>query len=448
MVQLQALNYILKNKDVDLITTYDEGYFNDYKDEYNFILEHYKKYKSIPDSSTVLEKFNEFSIIEVGESKEYLEQKLYEEFVYNNAVNIINSCAEDFSKDAIKARDELVNKLISIKAPVKSSGIDIIANAQSRYDKFIDKQANQDKYFFSTGLNELDMTIGGLQRGEELIVIFARTNNCKSWIAEKLAVSVWEKGNNVGFFSPEMTADSVGYRFDTLYKNFDNKGVQGSVKDFDSTEYKKYITNLSKNKNEFNVTTPIDFNREVTVTALKKWIKEHDLKMIVIDGLTYMINERPNNKHQNTTERLTDISEDLMTLSVELSIPIIVVVQANRSAARDKDGDISEDAPELDTIRGSDGISHNASKVISVVHRKDTTTLYINKNRNGAVGQKLIYNHDVNLGKFTYMDNPKSGITITPPDNTTVGADGADIAKAISDTPTDSSWFNDSTDIF
>ena len=103
-----------------------------------------------------------------------------------------------------------------------------------------------------------------------------------------------------------------------------------------------------------------------------------------------------------------------MTLSVELGIPIVIVVQANREAARDKDGDVNDDAPELDTIRGSDGISHNASKVISVVHRKETITLYINKNRNGQVGQKLIYNYDVNTGKFTYIDNPKSGLALDP----------------------------------
>ena len=435
MIQLQALNYIINNKDTDLLTTYNENFFSNYVDEYNFILNHYKKYKTTPDIGTVLDKFNDFSVVDVREPKEYIEQKLYEDYVYNNAVSIINGCAEDFSKDAVKARDNLIRKLSEIKAPTKSFGVDIIANAQSRYDKFIDRQAHKDLYFFSTGLTELDMTIGGLQRGEELIVIFARTNNCKSWIAEKLAVSVWESGNNVGFFSPEMTADSVGYRFDTLYKNFDNSGVQGNVAEFNDSEYKKYIKNLTKSNNIFSVTTPIDFNREVTVSALKKWITELDLKMIVIDGLTYMTNERPNSRHQNTTEKLTDISEDLMTLSVELAIPIIVVVQANRAAARDKDGDINEDAPELDTIRGSDGISHNASKVISIVHRKDTTTLYINKNRNGAVGQKLIYNHDVNLGKFTYMDNPKSGISIDP---TTTDAD----------TPNDSSWFNDASDIF
>ena len=435
MIQLQALNHILKNKDTDLLTTYNEDYFVDYKEEYNFILEHFKKYKNIPDINTLLEKFEDFSVIDVSETREYLEEKLYEQYVYNNAVQIINSSAEKFSKDAIKAKDEILKKFSEIKGPSKSLGVNIIANAKDRYDEHVDKMAHREEYYFSTGLKELDMTITGLQRGEEFLIIFARTNNCKSWIAEKLAVSVWEQGYNVGFFSPEMTATSVGYRFDTLYKNFDNNGVQGNVEDFDSESYRKYVEKLTKSKNIFSVTTPIDFDKVVTVSALKRWIVENDLKMIVIDGLTYMTNERNNAKFQNTTEKLTDISEDLMTLSVELSIPIIGVVQANRTAARDKDGDVNNDAPEIDTIRGSDGISHNASKVISVVHKPDATTLYINKNRNGMKGQKLIYNYDVNVGKFTYMDNPKSGLRIDP-------------TEIPEDTPTGSEWFGDESDIF
>lgn len=413
MVQLQALNYILKNKDADFLLLYDQKYYFNYIDEYKFILSHYHKYKTIPDTSTVLSKFNEFSIMDITESKDYIAQKLHEDYTYNESVKAINASSEAFSKDAVKAKQDLINVLNSIVPPVRSYGVDIIKNAQERYDKFIDKMANKDNHIFSTGLDELDMSIDGLQRGEELIVVFARTNNCKSWIAEKLAVSVWETGNNVGFFSPEMTAESVGYRFDTLYKHFDNKGIQGSIEDFDSTNYKKYIQSLPKNNTIFSVTTPMDFNKEVTVSAIKTWVQELDLKMIVIDGITYMKNERSNGR-QNTTERLTDISEDLMTLSVELGIPIVIVVQANREAARDKDGDVNDDAPELDTIRGSDGISHNASKVISVVHRKETITLYINKNRNGQVGQKLIYNYDVNTGKFTYIDNPKSGLALDP----------------------------------
>ena len=72
-------------------------------------------------------------------------------------------------------------------------GKDIIKSAPERYDVFLDKfnTVETDDYEFSTGLRELDLLIGGLRRGEELLIIYARTNNAKTWIAELLAVAVW-----------------------------------------------------------------------------------------------------------------------------------------------------------------------------------------------------------------------------------------------------------------
>ena len=106
-----------------------------------------------------------------------------------------------------------------------------------------------------------------------------------------------------------------------------------------------------------------------------------------------------------------------MTLSIELKIPIIVVMQANRNAANDKYGDTNTESPELDTIRGSDGVSHNASKAISVYKAKDMIKLYISKNRDDEKSQKLFYNYDINSGSFTYTANPKDGLNLEQGEN-------------------------------
>ena len=414
MIQLQALNYILKTRDHDLLTTYDAKYYFNYTDEYNIIRQHYDKYKTVPDVATVLDKCPTFNIIDTNESKQYIEQKLYEEYVYDFSNKIMVEKRELFKKDAVRAKNEVAAALANLHPPRLTYGTNIIAQAQERYDRLVDTLASPNANKISTGLAELDVKLGGgLHMGEEFFVIFARTNNAKTWIAEKIAVSAWEAGNNVGFFSPEMTDISIGYRFDTLYKNFDNKGIQGNDVNYNTDKYKSYIGNLVKNKTMFSVTDPTCFDREVTVSKLRKWILDLDLKLIVIDGLTYLKNERVNG-HQPDHERLTDLSEDLMTLSNELKIPVIAVVQANREGARDANGDVSNDTPEIDTIRGSDGISHNASRVMSVRYKDSTITLYLNKNRYGEVNVKLIYSYDINTGKFTYIENPKSGLGLDP----------------------------------
>ena len=431
MIQLQALNYIIAKKDTDFLTLYDEKFYFNYTDEYKYIRKHFDKFKSVPDISTMLDKFPDFSPMEVTESTNYLSTRLYEEYVYNESVTIINNSSKMFSQDAVKAKEAIVTKLQSLEPPKRSYGVDIIKDAKKRYDILIDKQANKDDYIFSTGLNELDMLLGGIRREEELIVIYARTNNAKTWIAEKLAVSVWEQGHNVGFFSPEMSDTEIGYRFDTLFKNFDNHGITGGIAGFNTDSYKKYINTLiKKDRPLFNVTTPLDFpDKRVTVTEIRKWIDENNLKMIVIDGLQYMTNERSNGR-KTTPENLTEIAEDLVLISMEKKIPVIVVLQANRMGARDSSGEVSNEAPEIDTIRGSDGISHNATRTISVFKAKDIIKLYISKNRYGEKGQHLYYQYDINNGKFTYVANPKDGLAID-----------TELEDARSE-------FNDSTDVF
>ena len=79
-------------------------------------------------------------------------------------------------------------------------------------------------------------------------------------------------------------------------------------------------------------------------------------------------------------------------------MPVLVVVQANRSGAVDKD---SDDLPELESIRDSDGIGHNATIVIAIKQGPDgLITLQVKKQRNGRVGDKISYNWNPDIGEF------------------------------------------------
>lgn len=412
MIQLQMISYIIKNNRADLLRLYDESYFPTYQKEFKYIKDHYNKYKKIISPESFVDKFPALTVLDVNESDKYLKDKLFEEHLYDHAYEVLQEGQKMFNLDSKSAVHYILQNL-PIREPGASYGVDIIKNAEDRYNIYLDRANNPDTiaYQYSTGLPELDEVLGGLRRGEEVVVLYARTNNGKTWIAEKMAVSVWEQGGNVGFFEPEMSDTSVGYRFDTLFSHLSNSGLQVMNNDINPDKYKSYIQKLSKHDNIFDVTTPKDFDKKVTVSKLQQWVIDRKLDLLVIDGITYLSDERTDDK-ASTTDRLTNIAEDLMTLSVEMSIPIVVVVQANRSAARDSDGEVSNDAPELDTIRNSDGISHNASRAISVTNNTDNgiLKLKITKNRFGSVHNILFWNWDINVGKFTYVPNDKANL--------------------------------------
>ena len=176
MVQLQALNYILNSRDISFVTSnnLNQEFFSDYTTEFNYIKEHIEKYGNIPDKESFINKFPNFDIINVHETKEYLLDELYKD---RNARSIagtfnkirsllINNKIEEATNLYMHASDN-VSKNINIKS------FDILHNT-SRYDAYIERTQDYKKYYVKTGFPEIDKTIGGWDRQEELATIVAR----------------------------------------------------------------------------------------------------------------------------------------------------------------------------------------------------------------------------------------------------------------------------------
>ena len=406
MVSLQILNRVISTKDISIITdnnlTID--YFLEYEDEYSFIKEHFDNYKNVPDTETFINKFPDFELLEVNESDRYLVDAIREEYLYSKSVPVIKKAAELLKSDSNEASRYLQSELVNLTPNYTTPYVDII-HSNSRVEMFEDKSNNKDRWFIPTGFEELDDIIYGWQCGEEFVVIFARTGIGKSWVLVKTVQHAWEIGKNVGYVSPEMSADKIGYRFDTLNNHFSNMAlVRGDKSKVSIDEYRQYNEKLAEHNNRILVSTPMDFNKQVTVGKLRTFVQANNLDMLAIDGITYMTDERYK-RGDNKTTSLTNISEDLMELSCELKIPILVVVQSNR-------GGTEKDTPDLEDIRDSDGIAHNATKVISLNQKEEALVMKIKKNRDGKVGDKLTYLWDIDLGEFTWMPGDFDSATI------------------------------------
>ena len=406
MVSLQILNRVISTKDISIIidNNLTIDYFLEYEDEYSFIKEHFDNYKNVPDTETFINKFPDFELLEVNESDRYLVDAIREEYLYSKSVPVIKKAAELLKSDSNEASRYLQSELVNLTPNYTTPYVDII-HSNSRVEMFEDKSNNKDKWFIPTGFEELDDIIYGWQCGEEFVVIFARTGIGKSWVLVKTVQHAWEIGKNVGYVSPEMSADKIGYRFDTLNNHFSNMAlVRGDKSKVSIDEYRQYNEKLAEHNNSILVSTPMDFNKQVTVGKLRTFVQANNLDMLAIDGITYMTDERYK-RGDNKTTSLTNISEDLMALSCELKIPILVVVQSNR-------GGTEKDTPDLEDIRDSDGIAHNATKVISLNQKEEALVMKIKKNRDGKIGDKLTYLWDIDLGEFTWMPGDCDSATI------------------------------------
>lgn len=402
MVELQILNKILQDKSFDLLTANNitDEYFNEYAEQYSYLKNHFNKYGTFPDVETFLSTFSDFDLIVVNESPSYLVNTFREEYLYRQCVPILTKMNELMQTDTFEAYNFLQANLSLLKIPTNIIGIDIIGQAENRLLEYENVKKDKGSYFIPSGFKELDDIITGWHCGEELVVLFARTGQGKSWVLIKILEHSWKMNKRVALLEPEMSANKTGYRFDTVHKNISNTNL---LKGNDIQGYDKYINNLKKSEVPFYVVHPKDFDRKVTVSKLRSFVETNKIDILAIDGISYLTDERKERGDSRTTQ-LTNISEDLMEMSIELGIPIIVVCQSNREGAKEND-------LQLENIRDSDGIAYNASLVISVQQKKDIgLQLAINKSRNSSNNAKLTYLWDIDKGVFEYVPSKDSGI--------------------------------------
>ncbi len=414
MIELQVLSRILKKQDLSFLQSagVEDEYFKVYVNEYQFIKNHYLQYGNVPDKETFISKFPEITLVDVNETDKYLIETFSEEHLYSLTVPVINKLAEIIQVDSRQAVEYLRSQLPALSVKSMTQGIDIIATASQRLSEWEKRKKDPEKFCIPTGFMEIDEITGGWQRGEEFVVLFARTGQGKSWVLIKSLEHAWKMKYRVGLIEPEMSAVKTGYRFDTLHKNFSNTAL---TRGRDVNNYHEYIEDLKKSEVPLLVASPSDFNRNITVSKLKQFAINNKLDILAIDGISYLADERKQ-RGDNRSTSLTNISEDLMDLSIELKIPIIVVAQSNREGVHE------DNAPNLENIRDSDGIAFNSSTVIAIKQKGPGLEMSVIKNRNGRTGEKLIYLWDIDTGKFAYVPSsevssparaPKEGERIT-----------------------------------
>lgn len=182
MIELQVLNKILSSKDMSFVTKNEilPEYFTAFRNEFEFILEHYKTYGNVPDKETMLAQFpNSFELIDVQETDRYLIDTLYDDYGFRISLPILNKYKQILEVSTKDAYDYLISKLDVIKPREVGYGTDIIAQAQDRYEAYLNKQKQGNTAVIKTGFVELDDVFNGWEMGEELVTVVARTNQGK-----------------------------------------------------------------------------------------------------------------------------------------------------------------------------------------------------------------------------------------------------------------------------
>ena len=396
MIQSQVISKVLKESDASIITlnNLSEDYFSDYVNEYSFIKNHLNSYNKVPDLATFLNVFPDFPLLDVGEPMSYLLLELQKDknkrFLAENFNKVRSFILDDNIDSAMAILKQAAEESASL---VSLEPVNILEDT-SRYNDYLDRINNGDKYFIKTGFSELDRLIGGWDARDELGTIVARNGIGKTWILLKAAAAAAEQGKTVGIYSGEMSENKVGYRLDTIIGHISNGAlVHGneSVK----TDYERFLSDLSARvPGKIFILTPKMINGPAGVSALRAFIEKSKLDILFIDQHSLLEDDR---KAKNPVEKASNISKDLKILQVTTRIPIVSVSQQNREKL---DGNKKFDTTQ---VAQSDRIAQDSSTIIFIERDADIMRLHLVKSRDNENGKILSYRVSLNTGDWIYI---------------------------------------------
>jgi replicative DNA helicase len=239
-----------------------------------------------------------------------------------------------------------------------------------------------------TGFVDLDEVTRGFQRGD-LIIVAARPSMGKTSLVLNVAQHVAAHATqSVGFFSLEMSKESLFIRLLTAEAQIDgHRLMSGAIGQKDYGRISHALETLSSMRLFIDDTANIGV-LEMRAKA-RRLQAEHGLSLIVVDYIQLMASR---GRFENRTLELASISRALKGLAKEIDVPIVVLSQLSRAPESR-----SDHRPQLSDLRESGALEQDADVVI-MIYREDaynrdpdnadagTAELIVAKQRNGPTG--------------------------------------------------------------
>jgi replicative DNA helicase len=242
--------------------------------------------------------------------------------------------------------------------------LDMAANAYQRDGKLSGT---------ATGLRELDVKMGGLQRSD-LIIVAGRPGMGKTALATNIAYNVAKahraevqadgtmksvNGGIVGFFSCEMSAEQLATRILAEQTGVSSSLIRrGGISQSEFDKIRDYTIELQHLPLYVDETGGLAISQ---LTARARRLKrQKGLDLIVVDYIQ-LLQGSGKRGNDNRVQEVTEITTSLKALAKELNIPVIALSQLSRQVeSRD------DKHPQLSDLRESGSIEQDADVVLFV----------------------------------------------------------------------------------
>jgi replicative DNA helicase len=398
--EAKLISAVLQDKQVHVLLQANvENIMRTHNDIWKFIRNYSEMNASVPPVSLVVEKFRDFAPVDgIGATKYHLEE-LQAEYLNDSIKDIIRTAASEVQAgEGPKALEELIQKTSELKkntAVIRDIDVTDIDDAIAYYQN-LKAQQELGAIGIKTGLPGFDNYLpAGIMPGQ-LGVFLAYPGIGKSWLSLYFAVQAWKQGKSPLVISLEMSETEVRNRVFTIMGEglFSHRKLSNGQVEID--DLKRWHSKELAGKPEFHIISN-DQGGEVTPSVIRGKIDQYKPDFIIVDYLQLM---SPNQKSDNETVRMKNLSRELKLLAIAEEVPIIAI-----SSATPDDVTKLDTVPTLGQTAWSRQIAYDADWVMALGRgtNSDIIECVFRKNRNGFMGEFLVQ-VDFDKGWYKYKD--------------------------------------------
>ena len=398
--EAKVISAVLQDKQVHVLLQANiDNLLRTHNDVWNFIRNYFETNSAVPPVSLVVEKFRDFHPIDgIGATKHHLEE-LQTEYLNDSLKDILRSAAGDVqSGNGNVALDNLITQTSELKkntSAIRDIDVTDLESAIAYFENVKEQQA-LGKVGIKTNLPGFDNYLpAGIMPGQ-LGVFLAYPGIGKSWMALYFAVQAWKQGKSPLVISLEMSETEVRNRVFTIMGEglWSHRKISNGEIELDTL--KMWHAKHLQGKPEFHIISN-DSGGEINPSVLRGKIDQYKPDFVIVDYLQLMA---PNQKSDNETVRMKNLSRELKLMAIGEEVPIIAISSATPDDVNDLSG-----VPTLGQTAWSRQIAYDADWVIALgrATNSDIIECAFRKNRNGFMGDFLVQ-VDFDKGYYRYKD--------------------------------------------
>jgi replicative DNA helicase len=398
--EAKVISAVLADKQLHVLLQANvETLLRTHNDVWNFIRLYAENNGTVPPTSLVVEKFRDFQPVQgIGATKHHLEE-LQTEYLNDSLKDILRSAAGEVQNgQGSVALEELITKTSQLKkntSAIRDIDATDIDSAIAYFENVKEQQALGHRGI-KTGLPGFDNYLpSGIMPGQ-LGVFLAYPGIGKSWMALYFAVQAWKQGKTPLIISLEMSETEVRNRAFTIMGEglWSHRKLSNGEVELDMM--KKWHADKIEGRPPFHIISN-DSGGEVTPSVIRGKLDQYKPDFVVVDYLQLM---NPNQKADNETVKMKNLSRELKLMAISEEVPIIAI----SSATPDDVKDLST-VPTLAQTAWSRQIAYDADWVLALgrASNSDIIECAFRKNRNGFMGDFLVQ-CDFDKGWYRYKD--------------------------------------------